>query len=316
MQVHTLRRIDLATIKTRYISLLQMNLQRLKYFLAVADELHFGRAAERLHMAQPPLSQQIRLLETELGVRLFDRTTRKVILTAAGHRLVPQAERVAVAVDSAERVMEEFRLGAGGLLRLAFVDSASFEVMPRYLRAFRKAWPKVEHDLQIMSSANQVDALRSGTIDLGISRTPSTDEDIFVTKFLDEQLYVAVGSDHKLSGKSRVSVARLDASELIGFDRRLSPTLHEQLQELFDSNGLAYDPVIEATEYTTILGLVGSGEGIAVVPNGVRTFAPEGLTYVKISDKEAQMAMYTVNRATEPLRVVEHARSLIEELFD
>jgi len=292
-----------------------MNLQRLRYFLAVADELHFGRAAERLHMAQPPLSQQIRLLEGELGVQLFDRTTRRVSLTAAGQAFRPQAERVVVAAESAERVMEEFRLGEGGLLRLAFVDSASFEVMPRYLRAFRQEYPKVQHDLQIMSSANQTEALRSGDIDLGISRASPAGDGITSVRFLDEQLYLAVGPDHRLAEKSRVSVGKIDAASLIGFDRRLSPPLHEQLQNLFAHAASTYDPEIEATEYTTILGLVSSGEGCAVVPNGVRTFTPEGVSYVKISDAGAQMAMYLIRRTNEPLRVVTQAQQVIEQLF-
>lgn len=292
-----------------------MNLQRLRYFLAVADELHFGRAAERLHMAQPPLSQQIRLLESELGVQLFDRTTRRVSLTAAGEVLQIQAERVVVAADSAERVMSEFRSGEGGLLRLAFVDSASFEVMPLYLRAFRQRWPKVDHDLQIMSSANQLDALMSGTIDLAISRTSPTTPAVMARQFLNEPLYLAVGPDHPLSGRHRVSVAKIDETSLVGFDRRLSPTLHGQLQQLFERAKSHYDPQIEATEYTTILGLVSSGEGSAVVPNGVRTFTLDGVSYVQITDAGAHMAMYLVRRADEPLRVVAQAEMVIEDLF-
>ncbi|MFT7476215.1 MAG: DNA-binding transcriptional LysR family regulator [Verrucomicrobiales bacterium] len=292
-----------------------MNLQRLRYFLAVADELHFGRAAERLHMAQPPLSQQIRLLETELGVQLFDRTTRRVSLTAAGAVFRVEAERVVVAADSAERVMEEFRSGEGGLLRLAFIDSASFEVMPRYLRAFRQRWPKVKHDLQIMSSSTQVDALHSGVVDLAISRTSPRDEDIVSSMFLDEPLFFAVGPDHEVFDETAVAVKDIDTRTLIGFDRRLSPTLHDELQQLFDRAGSVYDPQIEATEYTTILGLVSSGEGSAVVPNGVRTFQPEGVRYIEISDADASMAMYLNHRAKEPLRVVAQARDVISELF-
>lgn len=292
-----------------------MNLQRLRYFLAVADELHFGRAAERLHMAQPPLSQQIRLLERELGVRLFDRTTRRVSLTAAGEVFRVEAERVLVAADSADRVMEEFRSGEGGLLRLAFVDSASFEVMPRYLRAFRQRWPKVKHDLQIMSSSRQVDALLSGDIDLGISRTSPTDDLVVSTRFLEEPLYLVVGPDHPRHGDASVSIADIDADLLIGFDRRLSPTLHAELQQLFERAGSSYDPSIEATEYTTILGLVSSGEGSAIVPDGVRTFQPEGTHYVAIADDGAAMAMYLNRRADEPLRVVAQAEQVIGELF-
>ncbi|MDW3179496.1 MAG: LysR substrate-binding domain-containing protein [Acidimicrobiia bacterium] len=292
-----------------------MNLQRLRYFLAVADELHFGRAAERLHMAQPPLSQQIRLLETELSVKLFDRTTRRVALTAAGEVFRIEAERVIVAADSADRVMEEFRSGEGGLLRLAFVDSASFEVMPRYLRAFRQRWPKVKHDLQIMSSSRQVDALHAGDIDLAISRTSPPDGDLVSNRFLAEPLYLVVGPDHPSHGDETVAIRDIDASLLIGFDRRLSPTLHEELQRLFEEADSRYDPEIEATEYTTILGLVSSGEGSAIVPDGVRTFQPEGTHYIAITDVGASMAMYLNRRADEPLRVVAQAELVIQELF-
>lgn len=292
-----------------------MNLQRLRYFLAVADELHFGRAAERLHMAQPPLSQQIRLLESEVGVRLFDRTTRRVVLTPAGEVFRVEAERVIVAADSADRVMAEFRSGEGGLLRLAFVDSASFEVMPRYLRAFRQRWPKVKHDLQLMSSKRQADALRAGDIDLAISRTAEAAEDIASTRFLDEPLYLVVGPDHPRHGDESVAVADIDASLLIGFDRRLSPSLHGDLQRLFELAGSSYDPDIEATEYTTILGLVSSGEGSAIVPDGVRTFQPNGTHYIAITDAGASMAMYVNRRTNEPLRVVAQAEQVIEELF-
>ena len=266
-------------------------------------------------MAQPPLSQQIRLLESELGVQLFDRTTRRVSLTAAGSVFRVEAERVVVAADSAQRVMEEFRSGEGGLLRLAFVDSASFEVMPRYLRAFRKRWPKVKHDLQIMSSSNQLDALHSGEIDLAISRTSPPNDDIVSTKFLDEPLYLVISADHPLAGMKTVAVNKVDASSLIGFDRRLSPTLHEELRMLFDAAGSTYDPTIEATEYTTILGLVSAGEGCAIVPNGVRTFEPEGVEYIKITDANASMAMYVNHRRDEPLRVVAQANAVIQDLF-
>jgi DNA-binding transcriptional LysR family regulator len=292
-----------------------MNLQRVRYFIAVAEELHFGRAAERLHMAQPPLSQQIRLLETELGVRLFDRTTRRVALTPAGEVFLVEALRLAAAADSAERVMDEFRTGDGGLLRLGFVDSAAFEVMPRYLRAYRQRWPKVQHDLQIMSSRKQADALRSGVIDVGISRTPGVGDDVVSTEFRVERLFLAVGPDHPEITETEVPVSAIGHLSFIGFDRRLSPTLHEQLRQLFEAAGQLYEPEIEATEYTTILGLVASGEGVAIVPDGVRTFCPQDVRYVQLIDDDAHMSMFLNHRPDEHLRVVAQARELILQLF-
>lgn len=293
-----------------------MNLQRVRYFIAVAQELHFGRAADRLHMAQPPLSQQIRLLETELGVRLFDRTTRRVALTPAGDVFLVEALRLAAAADTAERVMEEFRTGDGGLIRLGFVDSAAFEVMPRYLRAYRQRWPRVQHDLQIMSSGKQQDALRSGVIDVGISRTPGLGDEVVTTKFRVERLFLAVGPDHPELTDDEIEVSKVGDLSYIGFDRRLSPTLHEQLRQLFEAAGHVYEPDIEATEYTTILGLVASGEGVAVIPDGVRTFCPTDVRYIALTDEAADMSMYLNHRSDEHLRVVSQARELILELFD
>ena len=266
-------------------------------------------------MAQPPLSQQIRLLETELGVRLFERTTRRVSLTLAGEMFLAPAQRIVQAADSAERAMDEFQSGVGGLLRLTFVVSAAFEVMPRYLRSYRERWPQIQHDLQMMSSRNQRDALNAGLIDIGISRTPGLSEAIETLEFRIEPLFAAIGPDNYLQKLSQLSVHDLRGEALIGFDHRLSPTLHEQLQALFERAHLSYKPFIEATEYTTILGLVASDEGVAIVPDGVRTFQPAGVTYVPITDPGATMSMYLNWRAREPLRVVAQAREAIESLY-
>ena len=147
-----------------------MNLTRLSYFVAVAEELHFGRAAERLHMSQPPLSQQIRLLEQELDAQLFDRTTRRVRLTDAGAFLYPEAVGLLAAAGRVDRLMDQHRHGHAGTLRVGFVDSAAYEVMPRLLSEYRRLWPKVGYELHTMSSDEQVQALTTGQIDLGIAR--------------------------------------------------------------------------------------------------------------------------------------------------
>jgi DNA-binding transcriptional LysR family regulator len=292
-----------------------MELRRLRYFLAVADELHFGRAAERLHMAQPPLSQQIRRLETELDVALFDRTTRKVSLTAAGAVLRDEARRLVLAAESVERVMGEHRSGHGGVLRLGFVDSSAYEVMPTILRAYRNRWPGVDHQLQSMSSDEQYDALLAGQIDLGINRALGGRTEVHSVPFLQERLHVAVESGHRLATRRSTSLSQLDGEAFIGFDRRVSPTLHADLTSLFAAEGVVYDPIIEATEYTTILGLVAAGQGVAVVPAGVRTFARPDVHYADLRDSSATVALVLSSRLDERLRIVQHAFELVGELF-
>ena len=147
------------------------NLRRLDAFVAVAEELHFGRAADRLHIAQPALSQQIRQLEADLGLALLERTTRRVGLTPDGAAFLPHARQLLVSAQGVARAAEELRVGARGRLRLGFVDSTAFEFVPWFLRRFRSAWPEADVELHTMSSDEQARALVDGDIDLGVART-------------------------------------------------------------------------------------------------------------------------------------------------
>ncbi len=293
-----------------------MNLRRLRYFVAVADELHFGRAAARLHMAQPPLSQQIRRLETELATTLFDRSTRRVALTEAGRLLYPEAQKLLAASASIERRLGDLRTGDVGVLRLGFVDSAAYEVMPRFLRSYRLEYPRVDYELHSLSSDEQRAALVAAEIDLGIGRTAGAEDSdqVAATRFLDEQLVLGVGAGHRLSGQQTTSLHELAGEAFIGFDREVSPSLFGELRAMFDVADVDYDPIIEATEYTTILGLVASGQGIAIVPAGVQTFKPPDLRYLELTDRGARSSLLLLHRTdTSPL--VDHALALVGELF-
>ncbi len=292
-----------------------MNLRRLGYFVVLAEELHFGRAAATLNMAQPPLSQQIRRLEAELGVALFKRTTRHVELTSAGRLLYPQAQHLLGEAESLERIMDECRTGGRGLLRLGFVDSSSYEVMPRLLREYRQRWPDVTFELHTMSSERQRGALLAGELDLGIARSVGPSPKLHVTTMLEEPLFVAMDARHHLARASSVDLAELLGCAFVGFDRSVSPGLHAELEELLGVAGVGYDPDIEAEEYTTVLGLVAAGEGVAVVPAVVRTFQPPDLVYVPIRNPEATMRLLMLSRSDEELLVVGHALELASELF-
>jgi DNA-binding transcriptional LysR family regulator len=305
-----------------------MNLRRLEYFCAVADELHFGRAAERLHMAQPPLSQQIRRLESELGFELFERTTRRVVLTPRGRDLHDDARRLVAEARRLENRVEELRTGQAGTLRLGFVDSASYEIMPRLVRALRSRWPAVEYQLRTLSSDSQIEALQAGEIDLGLARTgppalsptaggsdaPHTGA---VTALLltGEPLVVAVDADHPLARTASVELSALSGQPFVGFDRMISPRLHFELVELLAVWGVDYDPVIEATDYTTVVGLVASGQGVALVPAGVRTFRPPSISYLDIADAGATVSLLLLRRSDEDSLLVERATSSALALF-
>ena len=292
-----------------------MNLTRLRYFTMLATELHFGRAAERLHIAQPPLSQQIRLLEKEVGSALFDRTTRRVELTTAGRMLLPRAERLVADAEAAERLMAEYQAGGTGVLRLGFVDSASYEVMPRFLRAYRERWPGVRFELLTMSSDTQSSALAAGELDLGIARARGNEAGMTHTMILEEQLYLAVSASHRLAGRGSTTLSQLEGESFIGFTRTQSPALSAELATLMATNGVDYDPIIEAEEYTTIIGLVAAGEGIAVVPAAVRSFQPADLHYIALRDPDATTRLMLLSRRGEQLKVVHQALDLAADLF-
>lgn len=292
-----------------------MNLQRLRYFAAVAEELHFGRAADRLHMSQPPLSQQIRLLERELDAALFDRSTRRVTLTDAGRFLYPEAIRLLAAADGVERLMEQRREGHTGTLRVGFVDSAAYEVMPRVLSEYRRRRPRVDFELHTLSSDEQVEALRAGRIDLGIGRAVADPAHVESTLVMDERLLLAVGASHRLAESPPACLRDLSGEPIIGFDRSASPSLHAVLAGMLAAEGVAYDPMIEATEYTTILGFVAAGEGVAIVPAGVQTFRPPGLQYLRLEDASASVPLLLLRGAGEPLPLVSHALEVVAELY-
>ena len=292
-----------------------MNLQRLRYFVAVAEELHFGRAADRLNMSQPPLSQQIQLLERELDTALFDRSTRRVSLTDAGAFLYPEAVRLLASADGVDRLMDQHRHGRAGTLRVGFVDSAAYEVMPRVLSEYRRRWPRVGYELHTMSSDEQVQALRAGRIDLGIGRAVADSRNVEATLVMHEPLLVAAGAAHRLAAATAAWLRDLVDEPIIGFDRGASPSLHAVLASMLATDGVGYDPIIEATEYATILGFVAAGEGVAIVPASVQTFRPPGLRYLRLRDERAAVPLLLLTRAGEPAPLVAQALGVVAELY-
>ncbi len=288
-----------------------VTLKRLNYFVTVADELHFGRAAEILHIAQPALSQQIRQLESDLGLQLFERTTRRVSLTTGGSAFLPHARHLLVTAQGVARAAEELRVGQRGTLRVGFVDSAAYEFVPRFLHRFRQESPAVTLELHTMSSDEQAAALVAGRIDIGIARVTLEQAPLLATVVDDEPLVAAVPSSHRLASEASIRLSDLRDDEFVGFSREQSPTLHARLRAMLAPHGVSYSPAIEATEYTTILGLVAAGEGVAIVPAGVQSLRLGGLTFVAVSDPEATVQLVVLTRIDDPSVIVANA---VEEL--
>lgn len=253
--------------------------RRLQYFVAVAEELHFGRAAQRLGIAQPPLSQQIQKLEAELGAQLFERTRRSVALTSAGEALLPEARRLLVMAERAAEHAREVHEGKAGTLRMGMIGSAAYRLVPELLRHYRQRYPQVKFELTEMATADQLDRVEVGTLDLGLVRPPVLREGLRTAVVWSEPLIAALPANHRLAEYEAITVADLRDEPFVLFPRRSGPGLFETISQMCADNGFSPNVVQEAVQMQTIVGFVGAGFGVAIVPASVRDFRLSGVVY-------------------------------------
>jgi DNA-binding transcriptional LysR family regulator len=256
-----------------------MELRQLQYFVAVAEERHFGRAAQRLRMSQPPLSIQIKGLEAELGVRLLNRSTRHVTLTDAGSKFLERARTILGAVEEARDAARGAEQGIRGRLDVGFISSAALSLLPPSIRLFRERFGGVELELKELTSAQQVDALYNDEIKVGLVRLPMRAPGIRFEPVFEERLVVAVPSGHVLERLDRVSLEAIVDLPLIFFTRQLIPGFHAQIVELFQRVGAFPKVAQHAVHLQTIVGLVASGVGIAILPGSAARISREGVVY-------------------------------------
>ncbi|MEL7350618.1 MAG: LysR family transcriptional regulator [Cyanobacteria bacterium P01_A01_bin.116] len=274
-----------------------MNLRQLRYFLAVAETLHFGRAAKRLNMAQPPLSAQIKQLEADLGVLLFERTKRRVALTAAGEVLRQEAQQVMQKLAVARRKTQAAGQGLSGQLAIAFVSSAMYSILPPWLSAFRQRYPAAVLTLQEASTAEQVKGLLNHRFDIGFVRPPiaspvedsgaqavgaqavSVQEKIASRVVLQEPLVVALPSDHPLSRHANIRLAELAHEDFVMFPRSLAIDLHDKIIGFCQQANFSPKIVQTASQLQTLLGLVAAQLGIAILPAAASKLQREGVCY-------------------------------------
>lgn len=265
-----------------------MELRHLRYFVAVAEERHFGRAAERLHMAQPPLSQQIRQLEAELGLTLLTRTTRRVDLTPAGAAYLERAREILGAVDAAAHEAASIAAGRRGRLLIGCVGSATYSLLPALARTLRAELPEVEFGFRgEMLSPDQAAALTDGTLDLGLLRPLPTGDSgglgLSITHLRQESLLVAMPKDHRFAGRRRVRIADLDGEGLVIHAGSGRSAMNAMIQELFDSAGIRSHIAHEVAETSTLVTFVAAGLGVAIVPEPTAALAVPGVVYVPLS---------------------------------
>jgi DNA-binding transcriptional LysR family regulator len=268
-----------------YWHALGVELRQLQYFVAVADELHFRRAAERLHVSQPPLSVQIRKLESELGVELFVRNRRGVSLTAAGRSLLVDAR---VLLDQVDRSAHRARRAAdeeAGELRIGFVGSAIYALVPQALRAFRAERPRVEITLRELGGELQLEEIARDRLDVGFLRTPAACAGVRIERLLDEPLFVVLPAAHPLAAAPQLSLDQLGAEPLVLFPRVQAPGFYDELIVAIRRSGATPTIAQEAPETQTIVALVAAGIGVSVVPASTRLLARPDVVYRPLRTK-------------------------------
>lgn len=291
-----------------------MELRHLRYFVAVAEQRHFGRAAERLHMAQPPLSQQIRQLEAELGVTLLTRTTRRVDLTPAGAAYLEHAREILAAVDAAGEEASRIAAGRTGRLRVGCVGSATYSLLPALAKTLHRELPDVELGFRgEMLSPGQVSALHEGSLDLALMRRLPDTSGLTVSHVRSERLLVAAPQEHRYAGRKRLRVADLAGEGLILHAGGGRSAMSSLVHHLFEEAGLEVEVVHEVAETSTLVTFVAAGLGLAIVPEPTSALNVPGVVYVPLVGTPG-VDLVVATREGDENPVIARALARLEEL--
>jgi DNA-binding transcriptional LysR family regulator len=277
-----------------------MDLRRLRQFVAVAEERSFRRAAARLNVSQPPLSVAVQRLEADLGVTLLDRTRHHVRLTVAGEAFLREARRTLAHAQLSVEVAQRAAVGKLGTLRLAFVPSAAFDVVPRLLRAFHADYPGVKLMLMGETTSQQMAALMGETTDLGIVVPPLHDaKDLRVESLCEQELMLAVPQSHPVGNQQRVQLRDLAGEAFVGFPFKEGPGFESVVVAACQASGFVPNFVQVAPQMQTILALVAAGMGIALVPQAMQSVQMENVAYVQVRRGNAPLK-YALGLAFRP----------------
>ena len=292
-----------------------MELRHLRYFIAVAEELHFGRAAKRLVMSQPPLSQQIKLLEEEIGVILLKRTKRQVVLTAAGKVFLDEARKSVAQAEHAIRLAQRAARGEIGQLSVGFVSSAVYGKIPFIFSLMRSRYPGVSLLLQDLTSEEQVEALKVNRIDVGLVRPPVANAESLVMRVIwREDLMVALPEDNPLSRKDEIAIEWLAEESFIQIPRHVAPGFYDQCIQICARAGFSPKIVQEARTTPTIVSLIAGGMGVSILPASLRSLQRSGVVYRPLKMPVPTTDMAVIWRPADESPTLRSFLEIIEEV--
>ena len=271
-----------------------MELRHLRYFVAVAEELSFTRAAERLHIGQPPLSQQIQALEAEIGARLLERNKRRVLLTEAGRLFLADARRMLALAEQAKETAHRAHMGEAGELRVGFTFSTPFTpLFAKVVRRYRQAYPRVLLSFQEMTTLHQLARIEARELDVGFVRPASMQlpHKVALTKLRSDPLRLVLPTDSPLARQKSIAVKDLAGQAFVVFPKDAGTGIYHQIFELCRAAGFTPHIAMEAGEPSTIIGLVAAGCGISVLPGSFEGIHMEGVVYRPLADPDATTSM-------------------------
>ncbi|HLY75656.1 MAG TPA: LysR substrate-binding domain-containing protein [Planctomycetota bacterium] len=292
-----------------------MELRHLRYFVAVAEECHFGRAARRLFISQPPLSRQIRDLEEEIGLQLLERTRTQVRLTAAGRQFLEGARQTLVQAERTVALAKQAAEGKTGFLSIGYIPTGDLGVIPKVLRPFRKQYPNIELELRSLPVAPQIDELRRERIHLGFLRLPVHAPDLRIEHVHTESLIVALREKHPLSRHSRIGLERLASEDFLVFPRRLAPAYYDEIISFFRKAGISPRIGHEVESLQTQLALVSAGLGFALLPSSAREIRRRGVIYRDLDEPvpRVDVAVATLDRT--PSETLGHFLKVVRQCY-
>lgn len=291
-----------------------MDLRHIRYFVAVAEARSFTRAAQHLHIAQPPLSRQIQLLENELGVKLLQRDSRPLQITEAGRVFYEQALQVLQRVEQMKAATIQVGLGQRQRLSIGFVASTLYGMLPLLTRRLRQAHPDIDFQLLEMTTMQQIAALKAGRIDIGFGRVRSNDRSVARIVLREERLVLAIPPGYELAhADAPLPLSAITGQPLIVYPKEPRPSFADQVLNLLHDKGVKPSHVHEVRELQAALGLVASEIGVCVIPTAARF--RNDLTYRDIDDEQATSPVILSHRANDASWYIHAIRQLIDELY-
>jgi DNA-binding transcriptional LysR family regulator len=276
-----------------------MDMRHLRCFVAVAEELHFGRAAQRLHLTQPPVSLAIKELEDELGVTLLERTSRRIAITRAGEDALRDARAVLTAADTMRRRAREAAQGLTGSISIGFISLPAYSFLPPTLRSFTEDYQRVKVSLQEGTTDQITHDVESGSLDIGmVFRTPDLPNALNSKIVQTEPLVIALPESHPLAGGSRIALEKLSQERFLGFERHQGPLMFDAIVATCMRHGFS-PKLFPARQMHTIVSLVSGGIGVALVPGSVRALHREGVVYRNMKGEKTVVETVAVWRRSD-----------------